>query len=78
MIDSVTLVSVNVGGPQEIVRGQQVRWMWSMLEQHLLDGFRSHPVVRALLPALEAAVAEGQLPPGAAVERLLQASGEHQ
>ncbi len=26
MIDSVTLVSVNVGGPQEIVRGQQVRW----------------------------------------------------
>jgi LAO/AO transport system kinase len=56
-------------------RGQQVRWMWSMLEQRLLDALRSHPEVRALLPGLEAGVAAGTIAPAVAVGRLLAAFG---
>ena len=57
-------------------RGQQVRWMWSMLEDRLLARFRSHPTVRALLPELEPAVAEGRTTPTAAVAELLRAFTE--
>ncbi|HEX8376035.1 MAG TPA: methylmalonyl Co-A mutase-associated GTPase MeaB [Geminicoccaceae bacterium] len=56
-------------------RGQQVRWMWSTLQDRLLDALRAHPGVRDLLPALEAEVVEGLTPPGAAAERLLAAFG---
>ncbi len=56
-------------------RGQQVRWMWSTLQDRLLDALRAHPGVRDLLPALEAEVVEGRTPPGAAAERLLAAFG---
>lgn len=56
-------------------RGQQVRWMWSTLQDRLLESFRAHPAVRDLLPALEAEVVAGRTPPGAAAERLLAAFG---
>lgn len=56
-------------------RGQQARWMWSMLEDRLLDGFRAHPGVRTLLPTLEAEVAAGATTPTRAVERLLETFG---
>lgn len=54
-------------------RRQQVRWMWSTLQDRLLEAFRAHPGVRDLLPALEAEVVQGRTPPGAAAERLLAA-----
>ena len=57
-------------------RGQQVRWMWSMLEDRLLARFRSHPTVRTLLPELEPAVAEGRTTPTVAVAELLRAFAE--
>lgn len=57
-------------------RAQQVRWMWSMLEDRLLASFRAHPAVRALLPSLEPAVAEGRTTPSLAVAELLQAFGQ--
>ena len=57
-------------------QGQQVRWMWSMLEDRLLTSFRADPAVRALLPRLEPAVAEGRTTPTAAVTELLRAFGE--
>jgi LAO/AO transport system kinase len=56
-------------------RRQQVAWMWSMLEARLLTALRSHPEVRALLPAIEADVAAGRLTPPLAVERVLTAFG---
>ena len=56
-------------------RGQQVRWMWSTLQDRLLDTLRAHPGVRDLLPALEAEVVAGRTPPGAAADRLLAAFG---
>lgn len=56
-------------------RRQQVQWLWSMLDDRLLQAFRSHPGVKELLPELERAVAEGRLTPTLAAERALAAFG---
>ena len=52
---------------------QNVRWMWSMLDDRLNDGLRSHPSVRTLLPELEAQVQAGTTTPVSAVDQLLEA-----
>jgi LAO/AO transport system kinase len=52
-------------------RGQQVRWMWAMLEDRLLGGLRAEQGVRAILPGVEADVAAGSLTPSRAVETIL-------
>jgi len=49
---------------------QQVKWMWSMLEERLYAPLRSDRTVKAALPQLEADVAAGHLAPAAAVERI--------
>jgi len=57
-------------------REQQVKWMWTMLEERLFARLRADPAIRARLKAAEAAVAEGRLTPTAAADeiaRLLQA-----
>lgn len=53
--------------------GQQVRWLWSMVEARVLDAFRSDPSVRSAAAGLERAVASGRLPASEAAERLLTA-----
>ena len=40
-------------------REQQVRWMWSMLEERVLGRLKSDASLRARLPQIEAAVADG-------------------
>ena len=40
-------------------REQQVKWMWSMLEQRVFERLRADASLRARLPKIEAAVAEG-------------------
>lgn len=61
-------------GVLERRRGEQAsRWMWSIIEERLMTGFRDHGEVRRLLEALEADVERGTLPPGAAADRLLRA-----
>jgi LAO/AO transport system kinase len=52
-------------------RRQSVRWMWSLLEDRLMERFRDDPRVQALLPDMEAAVAAGETTASAAVDRLL-------
>ena len=52
---------------------QNVRWMWSMLDDRLNDGLRSHPSVKTLLPELEAQVRAGSTTPVSAVDQLLNA-----
>ena len=42
-------------------REQQVKWMWTMLEERLMGKVQADPAVKARLPALEAAVAEGRI-----------------
>jgi GTPase len=51
-------------------REQQVKWMWSMLEERLTARLRSDPAVRAKLRQTEAAVAAGKLAPTLAVEEI--------
>ena len=57
------------------VQVQQVQWMWSMLEDRLLQALRHHPEVRGLLPEMERAVADEHLTPTLAVERILRTFG---
>jgi LAO/AO transport system kinase len=56
-------------------RDQQVKWMWTMLEELLFSRLRSDAQVRALLPELERRVAEGALSPTIAVEKIAAALG---
>jgi LAO/AO transport system kinase len=54
-------------------REQQVKWMWSMLEERLFARLRSDPALRARLPQIEAAVAAGRLAATLAVEQIVAA-----
>ncbi len=56
-------------------REQQVKWMWTMLEERLTARLRSDPAVRAKVKAAEAAVAAGKLAPTLAVEEIAQLLG---
>lgn len=51
-------------------REQQVKWMWSMLEERLSARLRSDPTVRGKLKTAEAQVAAGKLAPTLAVEEI--------
>jgi LAO/AO transport system kinase len=51
-------------------RQQQVKWMWAMIEERMFARLRSDPALRATLPKLEAAVADGRLSPTMAVEEI--------
>jgi LAO/AO transport system kinase len=51
-------------------RQQQVKWMWSMLEERLFVRLRADPAVKAKLKQAEAAVAAGRLSPSLAVEEI--------
>ena len=56
-------------------RAQRLAWMWSMVEDRLLDSLRGDPAVLGLLGAAEAEVLDGLTTPSAAAERLLEAFG---
>ena len=56
-------------------REQQVKWMWTMLEERLTARLRSDPAVRTKLRQAEAAVAAGKLAPTLAVEEIAQLLG---
>jgi LAO/AO transport system kinase len=49
---------------------QQVKWMWSMLEERLFEPLRSDRALKAALPRIEAEVAAGRLAANAAVEEI--------
>ena len=51
-------------------REQQVKWMWTMLEERLTARLRSDAAVRAKVKQAEAHVAAGQLAPTLAVEEI--------
>lgn len=53
-------------------RGQQVKWMWSMLEQRMLARLRSEASVRSRVKKIEAEVADGHLTPALAAEQILE------
>jgi LAO/AO transport system kinase len=49
---------------------QQVKWMWTMLEERLFAPLRSDRAVKAELPKIETEVSAGRLAPAAAVEKI--------
>jgi GTPase len=53
-------------------RRQQVDWTWTMVRDTLLTRLSEHPGVRALTPSLEQQVADGELTPTLAAERILE------
>jgi LAO/AO transport system kinase len=51
-------------------RQQQVKWMWTMLEQRLMARLRADATVRAKVRQIEVAVADGHLTPALAAEQI--------
>jgi LAO/AO transport system kinase len=51
-------------------RGQQVKWLWAMLEERMFARLKSDARLRAKLPRIEAEVAGGTLSPTLAVEEI--------
>src|SRR4029077_14814991 len=56
-------------------REQQVKWMWAMLEDRVFARLKSDPALKAKLPRIEAAVAEGRMSPAVAVDEVAAALG---
>jgi LAO/AO transport system kinase len=56
-------------------REQQVKWMWAMLEERVFARLKSDPAIRAKLPRIELAVAEGRMTPALAVDEIATALG---
>ena len=56
-------------------RQQQTRWMWTMIEDRLMERLRTSPSVKARMPALEREVAQGTLSPTVAAEEALRLMG---
>jgi LAO/AO transport system kinase len=51
-------------------RQQQVKWMWTMLEQRLMARLRADPAIRAKVKQTELAVADGHITPALAAEQI--------
>jgi LAO/AO transport system kinase len=56
-------------------REQQVKWMWAMLEDRVFARLKSDSSLKAKLPRIEAAVAEGRMSPAVAVDEIAAALG---
>src|SRR6516164_2356121 len=56
-------------------REQQVKWMWAMLEDRVFARLKSDPALKAKLPRIEAAVAEGRMSAAVAVDEIAAALG---
>ena len=54
---------------------QQVKWMWTMLEERLFEPLRTDRALKAALPRIEADVAAGRMAPGTAVEQIADLLG---
>jgi LAO/AO transport system kinase len=53
-------------------RQQQVKWMWTMLEQRLMARLRADPAVRAKVKQTEVLVADGRISPALAAEQIAE------
>ena len=51
-------------------RDQQVKWMWSMLEQRMMARLRADPAIRLRVKKIETEVAGGRLAPAVAAEQI--------
>ena len=51
-------------------RDQQVKWMWSMLEQRMMARLRADPAIRIKVKKIEAEVADGNVTPALAAAQI--------
>ena len=51
-------------------REQQVKWMWTMLEQRLMARLRADPALRGKVKSIEREVADASLTPAVAAEQI--------
>ena len=51
-------------------RQQQVKWMWSMLEQRMMARLRADPAIRAKVKKIESEVADGRITPSLGAEHI--------
>ena len=66
-------------GELAALRQRQARsWMWTEVQETIMDELRADANVAAAAPALEGAVGEGKLPPTAAARRLLRLYSHNQ
>src|SRR4029077_12300002 len=54
---------------------QNVKWMWALLDDRLKAKLKSDPALKRRLPALEAQVADGRVPPTLAAEEIARLLG---
>ncbi|XP_060249195.1 methylmalonic aciduria type A protein, mitochondrial isoform X2 [Meriones unguiculatus] len=52
---------------------QQKVWMWSLIQENILEHFRTHPSIREQIPLMERKVLSGAFSPGLAADLLLKA-----
>ncbi len=65
----------DTGGWAAKRRKQQIRWMWSMVDDRLMTRVKADPKVKVLVPELENDVGAGKLTPTLAVDKILAAFG---
>jgi LAO/AO transport system kinase len=53
-------------------REQQVKWMWSMLEQRTMARLRADATIRAKVKKTETEVADGRITPAVAAEQIAE------
>src|SRR5712664_1943436 len=53
-------------------RQQQVKWMWSMLEQRMMARLRADPAIRTKVKKIETEVADGRITPAVAAEQIAE------
>jgi LAO/AO transport system kinase len=51
-------------------RQQQVKWMWSMLEQRMMARLRADPAIRAKVKKIESEVSDGRITPSLGAEHI--------
>lgn len=54
---------------------QQIRWLWSMIDDRLMTALRTHPKVNETLPGVEQRVSAGALTPALGARNILEAFG---
>jgi LAO/AO transport system kinase len=63
------------GELEELRRRQDLRWMWTLVEDQIRRAIHAHPAVRQVQGDLEREVLAGTLPATAASRRILEAFG---
>jgi LAO/AO transport system kinase len=68
-------VFAETGELDDIRRHQRIKWMWSMIEDKLMDAVKTHPQVRGCLPRIREEVEAGTTTVPVAVLEVLRAFG---